>query len=301
MESIIDTKMKGEVYGLIDQNKEKINSMHISLDIIPVGVKFLREEEMPNNFNVVQNPKVRSYCDVIRLLRKEEYCQGNVLTLDSNTVCKWGPAILGLKKPDNELEKKLSPIMEESFDGVFVFNINTPKEKHPLSSAIENPDTVTIVGTREILADIIERLGIENFTDEYIDRLETSALSAFSDIQDISETVKRKRARKTSSLKFLNWVFSSRVMSNRVSTWIITQPFKSYTFSKMADPVLRKTMAVHSVCMNTSVIPYLTQKGNVSYFDAGGIGWGGNTHKNMIMGLPGQLYQRLEPILEFSS
>jgi len=80
VESIIDTKMKGEVYGLIDQNKEKINSMHISLDIIPVGVKFLREEEMPNNFNVVQNPKVRSYCDVIRLLRKEEYCQGNGLT-----------------------------------------------------------------------------------------------------------------------------------------------------------------------------------------------------------------------------
>ncbi len=155
VESIIDTKMKGDVYGLIDQNKEKINSMHIFLDIIPVGVKFLREEEMPTDFSVVQNPKVRSYCDVIRLLRKEEFCQGNVFTLDSNTVCKWNPANLGLKKPDNELEKKLSPIMEESFDGVFVFNINTPKEKHPLSSAIENPDTVIIVGTREILADVI--------------------------------------------------------------------------------------------------------------------------------------------------
>lgn len=65
--------------------------MEINLEKIPVGIKYLKEKEMPKDFNTIKNPNVRSYCDAVRLLRGDEYNNGIIVTLDSIKACKWCP------------------------------------------------------------------------------------------------------------------------------------------------------------------------------------------------------------------
>jgi uncharacterized protein (DUF169 family) len=249
--------------------------LRISLEETPIGVKFLHGEEMPNDYSVVKNPAVRSYCDAIRLLRDIKEHKGIIITLDSIKICKRCPTILGLKT-DDKINKKLMVKIGDSIIGVFVFNINTPTMNHPLSYAINNPDVVLIVGTQSCFTDIIDVLGIENFTDKHINMLETSALSLFSKTKNVSNDTKNKRPRNMRNFNFLKRIF----------------PFKLITRNQA-------TIAVSSLCLNCSVIPFLSQKGNVSYFCSGGLSWGGYTEKNLVMGLPDVLYKRLEPMLEF--
>ncbi|MCK5342791.1 MAG: DUF169 domain-containing protein, partial [Candidatus Heimdallarchaeota archaeon] len=166
----------------MEMEKELIN-----LDITPIGIKFLKEDEMPEDFSIVKNPKDRSYCGLLRLVREEEeYSKGVIVTRESIEICKWSKVILGFKKPEKKFEKGISPILEEPFPGIFLFKIDTPIENHPLARFIENPDIIQIMSSQESITEIINYLGIENFTDEYLDHLETSALAVFT--KDLSGT-----------------------------------------------------------------------------------------------------------------
>ena len=96
----------------------------------------------------------------------------------------------------------------------------------------------------------------------------------------------------------MNWLFASKLISNKLMIKLITWLLKHYTVSTVMDPVMKKTMVLLACCRNVTVIPYLSQKANVSYLDAGGIGWGEFPHKNMIMGIPGELYNQVVNELE---
>ncbi len=259
-----------------------------------IGVKYLKEDELPLDFKIIKNPGVRSYCDAIPILSKENYKDGVIVTTDSIKVCHWSPVGLGLKEPETSVQKKIEPIFDELFHGIFIFNMGITSKNHPLQEAIENPDTVTLIGTSENMAKSVEVIGLENFTKDYINQPNISAVSEFSNEDNLTKKERRKRKRHLRSLKFINWLFASKLMSNKPMTKLITRMLKNYSFVKIMDGFLRKFGTGMCFCYGASSIPYATQKANVSFSDAGSISWGGISNKDMVMGLPYYLYEKLE-------
>jgi hypothetical protein len=257
--------------------------------LTPFGVKILHKEDFPLDFGPIKTPDIRSFCDSLRLIGKEEYSNGILITADKIKSCRWCPALLGLKKPEHKLESKHSPRIEEKVEGIFVYNMSNNIE----NQVLKNPDVVIFISSRDDMEFIINKVGIENFTTDYLHDLKASALSLFLENEQVTNRTKRKRKQKTRSLKFMNWVFASKLISNKLMTKFITWLLKHYGASTVMDPVLGKTMVMLASCRNATIIPYLSQKANVSYLDAGTIGWGEFPHKNMIMGLPGELYKQV--------
>jgi len=255
----------------------------------PFGVKILHNEDFPLDFGPIKTPEIRSFCDSLRLIGKEEYSNGILITADKIKSCRWCPAMLGLKKPEHKVESKHSPRIEESVEGIYVYNMNN----HIESKILTNPDVVIFISSRDNMEFIINKLGIENFTTDYLQDLGVSAFSLFLENEQVTTRTKRKRKQKTRSLKFMNWLFSSKLMSNKIMLKFITWLLKHYGAASVMDPMLGKTMVMLATCRNATVIPYLSQKANVSYLDAGTIGWGEFPRKNMIIGIPGTLYSQV--------
>ncbi|MBA7569571.1 hypothetical protein ES708_11312 [subsurface metagenome] len=257
--------------------------------LTPFGVKILHNEDFPLDFEPIKTPDVRSFCDSFRLIGEKEYSNGILITADKIKSCRWCPAMLGLKKPEHKLESKYSPRIEENVQGIYVYNMSN----HIESQILTNPDVVIFISSRDDMEFIINKLGIENFTTDYLQDLGVSALSLFLENEPVTNRTKRKRKQKTRSLKFMNWLFASKLISNKLMIKLITWLLKHYGASSVMGPVLKKTMVMLATCRNATAIPYLSQKANVSYLDAGTIGWGGFPHKNMIMGIPGELYKQV--------
>ncbi len=272
----------------------------IQLNVTPIGIKFLQEEEMPVDFSIVKNPQDISYCSLIRLVRdEEEYSKGIIVTKDSIKICKWSRVILGFKKPVKKFEKNIPIILEEPVAGIFLFNINTPKEEHPLAQFIGNPDIIQMIDTQEIMTSIIDFLGIESFTDEYIDQLQTSALAIFAKGKIDGGLDAKKLEKKVKRIRRFNRIWDSKLILNKVVFNSLTWSMKSNTVCNAFAPFLEKNTALYAVCMNTVVIPYLKQKGNVSFIDTGGIAWMETSHKYMVMGLPNDIYKKIAAHLTF--
>lgn len=262
-----------------------------------IGIKFLKANELPKDFNTIKNPGVRSYCDAVRLLNTEKYSEGLIVTKDSIKVCHWSPVNLGLKEPETGVEKNIIPLFDELNHAIFIFNIRKNNKNHPLQSAIDNPDAVTLVGTPENIAKSVEVIGLENFTKDYIKQLELSAVSLFSNEDILTKKERRKRKRHLRSLKFINWLFASKLISNKPMIKFITKMMTKYTFIKIMDGFLRKFGTGSCLCYGAAAIPYATQKANITFADSGSIGCGGLSNKDMFLGLPYNLYKTLEPNL----
>lgn len=260
--------------------------MEINLEKIPVGIKYLKEKDMPKDFNTIKNPNVRSYCDAVRLLRGDEYNNGIIVTLDSIKACKWCPVGLGLKKPETGLEKKIEPLFDELNQGVHVFNT---------TDGVRDLDVVTLVCNQENVVKIIEALGLENFTREDIDQLAFSALSEYTEVDYRSKRARRKRKRHLRSIKFFLWLFASKLISNKLMIKFLTFLLKRYTFSRIMDPILRKYSTGMSFCYSVAAIPLVTQKANVVFPDTGAIAWGDVSKDYLLVGLPYSLFKKLEP------
>ncbi len=257
----------------------------INLARVPVGVKYLKENDMPKDFDEIQNPKTRSYCDALRLLHEYEYPNGLIATLDSINVCKWCPVALGLKHPETGLEKKIEPLFNDLNQGVHIFN---------MTNKITEPDVVTLIANRENTEKIIEAIGIENFTRDYIEELTHSNLSEFTEEEFPSKRAKRKHKRHLRSIRLFNWLFASKLISNRFMTWFLTGRLKRYWFTRLMDPILRKYSTGMSLCYSASGIPYTKQKANVAFVDTGAIAWGNVSKDTMIVGLPNSIFKTLE-------
>lgn len=260
--------------------------MEINLERIPVGIKYLKEKDMPKDFNTIKNLDVRSYCDAVRLLHEDDYPNGLIVTLDSIKACKWCPIGLGLKNPETGLEKKIDPLFDELNQGVHIFNT---------TDKVRDPEVVTLVSNHENVEKIIEVLGLESFTREYIDQLSFSILSEFTEVEFPSKRARRKRKRHLRSIRLFQWLFASRLISNKLMTRFVTFMLKRYAFSRIMDPILRKYSTAMSFCYAASAIPLVTQKANVVFIETGGIGWGRVSKDSLIVGLPNSLYKKLEP------
>jgi len=64
------------------------------------------------------------------------------------------------------------------------------------------------------------------------------------------------------------------------------------------DALIAATLADMSVCRNSTAVPLLTGRANVSYFCTGGITWGGNHPGHVTSGWPYPLFRRVAGVLE---
>ena len=259
-----------------------------------VGVKFLKEEEMPENFDVVKKIGIRSFCDAFRLINTEKFSDGLIVTKNTIKICHWSPVGLGLMEPETDVQKKIVPLFDELNHGIFIFNIGKTSKNHPLQRFIDNPDTVTLIGSFEIVSQAIEQIGEENFSKEYVKQLEHSALSLFTNFDGLTKKEKRKIKRHLRSTKFINSLFASKLISNKPMVKFITKLLTKYPFVKVMDGVLRKIATALSCCYVSSSIPYSTQKATVTLIDTGSIGWGEMSKKSIFLGLPFNIYSSLK-------
>jgi hypothetical protein len=58
------------------------------------------------------------------------------------------------------------------------------------------------------------------------------------------------------------------------------------------DALISRIMADMSVCRNSTAVPFLTGRANLSFFCTGGITWGRNRPDHLTSGWPWRLYQR---------
>jgi uncharacterized protein (DUF169 family) len=65
------------------------------------------------------------------------------------------------------------------------------------------------------------------------------------------------------------------------------------------ERIIKNTMGDMSVCRNSTVIPYLENAANVSFFCTGGIAWGGNEPSHLTSGIPCELFDKIYERLEF--
>ncbi len=250
----------------------------------PIGINFLNEKEMPEEYSEI-NPKVRSFCDAIRLVHKENYPDGIIVTNDSISACKWCPVSLGLKKPESGLEKKIEPLFKDLNEGVYV-NI---QKNNPNGS-----DVVTLVADQENTRKIIDLLDIDSFNQEYLNKLFFSNLSEFTDLSNLTKKELRKRRRNLRSIRLFKWLFASKLIKNKPMTKILTFFFKQYLIARIMDPILRKFSTGTSFCYTTSSMPFITQKANVAFPCTGAIGWGDVSKDSILIGLPNNMFKSLD-------
>ena len=260
-----------------------------------VGVKFLNKEELPKDFKTIKNPGVISYCDAIRLLENEKYAEGIILTKDSIKICHWSPVALRLKEPETGVQKKIVPLFDELNHGIFIFNVGKTGENHLLQKFVDNPDTVTLVGSKENIAKSVKEIGIENFTEDYLKQIEFSAVALFTEEDKLTKKEKRKMKRHLRSIRFLNGLFASKLIKNKPAIKLLNRLMTKYFLIKIMDSFLTKFGTGMCCCYGSSSIPYATQKANVSLMDTGSIGWGDFPKKSMFLGLPYNIYKKLEP------
>ncbi len=260
-----------------------------------VGVKFLKKDELPQDFKTIKKPGVLSFCDALRLIDTNEFKDGIIVTADSIKICHWSPVALGLKEPETDIQKKIEPIFEELNNGIFIFNVGNNYKDHPLQNFIDNPDTVTLIGSFDTVSKSIEQIGIDNFSKDYIKQLEFSALSLFTEDGTLTKKEKRKIKRHLRSARFINSLFASRLINNKPMFKFITRLMTKYPMVKFFDGFLRKFGTALSCCYVSSSIPYTSQKATVSIIDTGSIGWGQMSKKLVFMGLPYSMYKTLEP------
>jgi hypothetical protein len=259
-----------------------------------VLVRFLRKGEMVQEREQVPSPSVRSHCAAMRLCWSGQAPGGILVSRETISVCKWCAAALGLKPRQNKLEMKLQPTPAELFDAVYLYSPTAADAGHPVPPLAADPDVAIVIGTGPDIASLAGTMRQEDLALQCEGDLTASALSTMVPRQPESAAARVRWAAKRASIAVLNWLFSTPLVSNKVSIAVITQPFKSYAFSRVADSAIRLTMAGASACLNTSVIPLVTGKVNASFVDAGTIAWAGLRSRHRLLGMPMGLYRAME-------
>lgn len=255
----------------------KGDAKSISLDLLPIGVEVLTDPEEEPGARVYHGV---SFCDAVRRATNGERI---AVRPGSIEVCKWSPAVLGLKKPENSFERSLEPRIEKSVSGFLLA---------PLSDfgGPRKPDVVILRGRPAELLKLVGILGEEAFARDHGDLIGRSALGRMMDKGGFKVRLSRL----------------SNSAAARMSIWkrfdsVTRSAFKSRLLAGVLEVLIRDMVADMSMCRNSVVIPFLEKKANVSFFCVGGISWGGNSPENMTCGLPYGQYGKIARLLDFSA
>jgi len=228
----------------------------------PVGVRVLRS---PDEHAGVPVYRGVSYCDAVR-----QAGAGEVLRVlpGSIQVCRWAPVVLGLKEPKGRFEKSLSPRLTFPTAGLLL----VPLDRFP-----GEPEVVVVRATPGTLREMIENTGWERLWDGHEERLDRSAvplLTAGSQTIPQHPLIGPVNRVLASLARFAPWQALTR--------WV----FRSGLVTASFDALISHTLADMSVCRNSTTIPLLTGRVNVSFFCTGGITWGRNDPHHLTSGWP---------------
>lgn len=239
------------------------------IELPPVGVKLIRGD-VPEGLAGVPVYRGLSYCEAVY-----HASGGEELTLlpGSIEICKWSPVALGLKRPETRFEMGIRPRPEKAVDAIYLARVEE------FSNGL-TPDVVILRGTQETLGRILGCLGDEELALEHRHLLERSALA-----------VLRGGGPRT-KIAITRWLNRILAWLNRSDLWqrMTHQMFKSSLVTSAWEELISRTTADMSICRNSTTIPSLTGKANLSFFCSGGIAWGMNRHDHMTSGLPWERY-----------
>jgi len=242
----------------------------LRLELPVVGVRFLDSldglQGVPRYVGV-------SYCDAVR---RATFGEELILTPGCIEVCKWSPIILGLKEPASRFELGLEPRLEKKA-GVLVAQLS--------SFTGTDPDVVIVRGRRADLQRILQEAGEGGAQTRYRGQIGRTALGD----EGISS-----RAILTAA--------TNRVLA-RLRRWkrfddLTRTAFRNQKITGAFEGLAKNAVADMSVCRNSSVLPFLEGAGNVSFFCAGGVTWGGNSARDMTSGWPYEVYLRFADSLD---
>lgn len=232
----------------------------------PVGVQILQAGE---NLNIPVYHGI-SYCDAVRRAGDGKALQ---VLPGSIEVCSWAPVVLGLKQPEGRFEEGLTPRLAFSVTGLLLA---------PLDSFPGEPDVVLVRTTPEVLRSMAQRLGREGLWAGHQGRLERSALPY---LLDGTATSRRGLVRT------VNRLLATLARSGRWQAFT-HHLFRSRLVTAGFDAVISRTLADMSVCRNSTAIPLLTGRANISFYCTGGITWGCNQPDHLTSGWPWPLFQQ---------
>ncbi len=237
----------------------------------PIGAKFLQGPAEAWGKHLVPFEGA-SFCQAV-----SRAAEGGLLVrAGSIGVCRWSPVVLGLKEVDGSFEARLEPRHPATW-GIALAPLPVFEE------AGEAPDVVILRDTAGHLKGKLAELGAERCAMQYSGLMDRSALAV---MEGGSGGWKAR---------VIGVVNPTLAWLNRVPGWKKTTElvFRSKTVSDLFDRLIRLCMADMSICRNSTVIPAITGKANLSHFCTGGVAWGDNLPEHMTCGIPWELYARL--------
>jgi hypothetical protein len=186
-------------------------------------------------------------------------------------VCGWAPVVLGLKAPEGRFEESLAPRLEHPVAALLLA---------PLVNFPGEPDVVVARESREVLAHRVARAGSEHLWQGHGGRLDRSALATFA-----SRRFSPRRA-------LIDTVNGALALLARSQRWqaLTRRLFRNRRMTIAFEILILRALANMSVCRNSSAIPLLTGRANVSFFCTGGITWGRNRANHLTSGWPNELW-----------
>jgi uncharacterized protein (DUF169 family) len=233
----------------------------------PVGVRILRQAGEHPDVPVYHGI---SYCDAVRRAGR-----GEVLRVlpGSIEVCGWAPVVLGLKEPQSRFERGLAPRLAFPMAGLLLA---------PLGRCPGEPDVVIVRARPEVLRAMTQRLDQEGLWDGHQGRLDRSAVPS---LWEGAATSRRGLVR------CVNRMLATLARSGRWQAFT-HHLFRSRLVTAGFDAVISRTLADMSVCRNSTAIPLLTGRANISFYCTGGITWGCNHPEHLTSGWPWPLFQQ---------
>ncbi len=233
----------------------------------PVGAKFL--SNAADSWDGLRPFEGASYCQAVATAGE----RGFLVRPDSIGVCRWSPVVLGLKEVEGGFETRLQPRREGAW-GVALATLPG------FAEAGVEPDVVILRDTAANLRFRLAKLGRANCAMQYAGRMDKSALAI------LEGGTGGWKAR------LIGVVNPTLAWLNRVPGWKKTTEivFRSKKVSDLYDRLIAACMADMSICRNSTVIPSLTGKANLSHFCTGGVAWGENRPEHMTCGIPYALY-----------
>jgi uncharacterized protein (DUF169 family) len=262
--------------GLIekaDVSYERGAMDRITLELPVIGVRVLKA---PDDVTGAREYHGASWCDAVRLAT---YGEELVVRPGSIETCRWSPIVLGLKEPENEFESGLEPRLKDMVEGVYLA---------PLWRFEGTPDVLIVRGRPQQIEDLAGRLGDGAMSEKYRGQIGRTALGVGGGGMSARVMLSQVSNRALAVLRhWRRFDEATRVL------------FKDYRVTGLFEKVAKNAVADMSVCRNSTILPYIEDAGNISFFCTGGVTWGCNSPANMTSGFPARLAEKVLEHLEF--
>lgn len=231
----------------------------------PVGVGVLPAAGWQPSIPVYEGV---SYCDAVRRAGR-----GEVLRVlpSSIQVCGWAPVVLGLRSPEGAFARGLAPRLSFPVAGLLL----APLDRFP-----GEPQVVVVRCDLTQIRQMVALAGKECLWDSSGCEPERSVISLLGD--RLPSWHHRLAGLANHPLAVLAGSERWQGLTRRV--------FRSRLATEAYEALISRTMADMSVCRNSTVIPLLSGRVNVSFFCSGGVTWGRNDPNHVTSGWPWSEY-----------